>query len=155
MCASTRGCFCLFRSCPRCRSIPSFRRSVCRALPGVFCPAGRLYYSAAALTLRLAGAWRLTRQSRGVPRPAAPLGWGPRPFPRSPLRGGREACHSATLRVRLPVHRSPRPLSPLRYAPGAFRPGYGESGRGQARVLFYRLRAAFRTASASFRRIPK
>lgn len=118
---------------------------------GLSCPAGRLYYSAAALTLRLAGAWRLTRQSRGVPRPAAPLGWGPRPFPRSPLRDGREACHSATLRVRLPVHRSPRPLSPLRYAPGAFRPGYGESGRGQARVLFYRLRAAFRTASASFR----
>lgn len=85
-------------------SSPATRPAMATALIcGVF------NYSAAALTLRLAGAWRLTRQSRGGPRPAAPLGRGPRPFPRSPLRDGREACHSAKLRVRLPVHRSPRP----------------------------------------------
>ena len=117
MCASTHGSFCLFRSCPRCRSIPSFRRSVCRALPGVLLLCG-------GVTLRLAGAWRLTRQSRGGPRPALlPPGGAPAPS-------------------RVPRSLRSRP---------ALRPGFGESGRGQARVLFYRLRAAFRTASAPFR----
>ena len=76
------------------------------------------------VTLRLAGAWRLTRQSRGDPRPAL-LHPGGAPAP-----------------SRVPRSLRSRP---------AFRPGFGESGRGQARVLFYRLSAAFRTASAPLR----
>lgn len=79
MCASTHGSFCLFRSCPRCRSIPSFRRSVCRALPGVL------------ITLRRRDTAPCRRMAthapvaRGPPPRFAPPGRGPRPFPGPPL----------------------------------------------------------------------
>ena len=79
MCASTHGSFCLFRSCPRCRSIPSFRRSVCRALPGVF------------ITLRRRDTAPCRHMAthapvaRGPPPRFAPPGRGPRPFPGPPL----------------------------------------------------------------------
>lgn len=76
------------------------------------------------------GAWRLTRQSRGVPRPAAPLGRGPRPFPRSPLRGGRESSHSAYATWLVPVPRSPRPGKPPPLRSGRY-PGRA-SGRAVA-----------------------
>lgn len=81
------------------------------------------------------------------------------------LCGGLDTAPCRRMATYAPVARGPPPRcspragppplpsfpAPLRYAPAATRPGFGESGRGQARVLFCRLRAAVSTASASFR----
>ena len=49
----------------------------------------RGYYSAAALTPRLTARGGSRASRAGTPAPLAPLGWGPRPFPRSPAPYGR------------------------------------------------------------------
>lgn len=67
----------------------------------------RVYYSAAALTPRLAACGGSRASRAGTPAPLAPLGWGPRPFPRSPAPCGRAPPSSGLRGERLratPAH---------------------------------------------------